>query len=143
MDELADRFEDIRAQDTVDERFGYYRYEDGPEQLGWLLGMHSVRVCMCVRAFPRHAHRVRGMQTLVRDEEWSGGRAAVDFYFLAEDGSRFKVTLPYEPYLILAIKVRCPRVRACSSRECIPHDRVPRTTRSKRWSSTCASGLRV
>ena len=43
MDDLEDRFEDIRNQDAIDERFGFYRYEDGPEQLGWLLGMHAVR----------------------------------------------------------------------------------------------------
>jgi len=54
-------------------------------------------------------------QTLLRDEEWSGGTAAVDYYFLAEDGTRFKATLPYEPYFIVAVKVRT-----------LPHSRLPR-----------------
>ena len=34
--------------------------------------------------------------------------AAVDYYFIQEDGSRFKVTLPFKPYMYLRIKkVRC------------------------------------
>jgi len=42
LDDMEDRFEQIRARDMLDEQFGFYRYEDGPERLGWLLGMHPV-----------------------------------------------------------------------------------------------------
>lgn len=30
--------------------------------------------------------------------------SAVDYYFIEEDGSRFKVSLPYEPYFYVAAK---------------------------------------
>ena len=30
--------------------------------------------------------------------------SAVDFYFIEEDGSRFKATLPYQPYFYIATK---------------------------------------
>ena len=46
------------------------------------------------------------MQTLLRHEDGRGGQAAVDFYFLCEDGSRFKVTKAMEPYFLVATKVR-------------------------------------
>lgn len=44
-------------------------------------------------------------QTLVRDDNFPAGRAAVDYYFIEEDGSLFKSTLVYEPYFYLACKV--------------------------------------
>jgi len=90
-------------------------------------------------------HDCRRPQTLLRDEEWSGGMAAVDYYFLAEDGTRFKATLPYEPYFIVAVKVRTVPL-LCVSRQGdwpltiqvrTPCDRhCPRRTRSRRSSST-------
>lgn len=48
------------------------------------------------------------MQTLLRDEQYPAGRAAVDFYFIEEDGGLFKSTLLYEPYFYLVCKVTCP-----------------------------------
>ncbi len=30
--------------------------------------------------------------------------SAVDFYFLAEDGQRFKATLPFQPYFYIATR---------------------------------------
>ena len=44
-------------------------------------------------------------QTLIRDDNFPAGRAAVDYYFIEEDGSLFKSTLLYEPYFYLACKV--------------------------------------
>jgi DNA polymerase epsilon subunit 1 len=37
------RFEDIQALDELESRFGFDRYEGGPERLGWLINMHAVR----------------------------------------------------------------------------------------------------
>ena len=44
-------------------------------------------------------------QTLVRDPDWPGGRAAVDYYFIQDDGGMFKCTLQYEPYFHISCKV--------------------------------------
>ena len=46
------------------------------------------------------------MQTLIKDPDYAGGKAAVDFYFIQDDGGMFKCTLQYEPYFYIACKVR-------------------------------------
>jgi hypothetical protein len=33
------------------------------------------------------------------------GVAAVDFYFIQDDGGMFKATVPYEPYFYLTVRV--------------------------------------
>lgn len=42
----------------------------------------------------------------MKDADWPGGKAAVDFYFIQDDGGMFKCTLQYEPYFYIACKVR-------------------------------------
>ena len=37
------RFEDVRILDSLEIPFGFERYQEGPERLGWLLNMHEVR----------------------------------------------------------------------------------------------------
>lgn len=36
------RFEDVRILDNLEIPFGFERYQEGPERLGWLLNMHEV-----------------------------------------------------------------------------------------------------
>ena len=50
--------------------------------------------------------RIFFFQTLVKDPDWPGGKAAVDFYFIQDDGGMFKCTYLYEPYFYIACKVR-------------------------------------
>lgn len=38
--------------------------------------------------------------------DWPSGKAAVDFYFIQDDGGMFKCTFQYEPYFCIACKVR-------------------------------------
>ncbi|KAJ2957645.1 hypothetical protein NQZ79_g6638 [Umbelopsis isabellina] len=80
---LDQRFEDIKIRDEIDARLGFERYQEGPEKLGWLINMHS---------------------TVVKDSEWPGGRAAVDYYFIADSGETFKTTLLYDPYFYIGCK---------------------------------------
>jgi DNA polymerase epsilon subunit 1 len=42
----------------------------------------------------------------VEDENYPGGRAAVDFYFIGDGGEddTFKATFEYEPYFLVAVK---------------------------------------
>lgn len=40
----------------------------------------------------------------MKDAEWPGGRSAVDYYFLEEDGEYFKTTLVYSPYFFVKCK---------------------------------------
>ena len=42
----------------------------------------------------------------MKDPDWPGGKAAVDFYFIQDDGGMFKCTMHYEPYFYIACKVR-------------------------------------
>ncbi|CAO3595323.1 unnamed protein product [Absidia cylindrospora] len=80
---LDQRFEDIQTLDELESKFGFDRYEGGPERLGWLINMHA---------------------TLIMDDEWSGGYAGVNYYFIAENGQTFKTTLRYSPYFYIGCK---------------------------------------
>ncbi|KAG0248938.1 DNA polymerase epsilon catalytic subunit [Mortierella polycephala] len=81
---IEQRFEDAALQDEIDEKFGFFKFQEGPEKLGWLINQHA---------------------TIVKDEDWPTGRAAIDYYFIQEDGEMFKTTLKYSPYFYIATKV--------------------------------------
>ncbi|KAL8708023.1 MAG: hypothetical protein Q9220_007019 [cf. Caloplaca sp. 1 TL-2023] len=72
-----------RLAHTIDESMGFPRYESGRKRVGWLCNMHS---------------------TSIEDEKFSGGRAAVDYFFLEDDGGSFKATLEYSPYFLIAVR---------------------------------------
>ena len=42
--------------------------------------------------------------TSVEDPKIADGRAALDCYFLEDDGGTFKATLEYDPYFLVAVK---------------------------------------
>ena len=44
-------------------------------------------------------------KTLVESSTHAGGLAAVDFYFIQDDGAMFKATIPYEPYFYVTCRV--------------------------------------
>lgn len=81
---LERRFENLELRALHDEQMGFSKYESGGSKLGWMVNMQS---------------------TLVKDSEWTGGRAAIDFYFLEEDGQYFKATIKYSPYFYIKCKV--------------------------------------
>ncbi len=64
---------------------GFARYDAGRRRVGWLCNMHSTAV-----EDPRTPN--------------GAGRAAVDYYFLEEDGSSFKATVEYDPYFLIAAR---------------------------------------
>ncbi|KAL7311155.1 DNA polymerase epsilon catalytic subunit [Mucor circinelloides] len=77
------RFEDVAILDTLETRFGFERYQEGPQRLGWLLNMH---------------------ETLIKDEDWPTGRSGVDYYFINDSGETFKTTLLFSPYFFIGCK---------------------------------------
>ncbi|KAH7890461.1 hypothetical protein F5I97DRAFT_33293 [Phlebopus sp. FC_14] len=81
--QLAERFEQVKLNDEIDEKLGFARLQEGGKKEGWLINMHP---------------------TLVKDSEYPGGKAAVDFYFIQDDGGSFKCTMQYEPYFHIACK---------------------------------------
>ncbi|KAF8916873.1 hypothetical protein CPB85DRAFT_1288414 [Mucidula mucida] len=81
--QLAERFERIAANDEIDEKLGFARVEQGGRKEGWLVNMHA---------------------TLLKDPDYPSGKAAVDYYFLEDDGNMFKATYAYEPYFYIACK---------------------------------------
>ncbi|KAI0371958.1 hypothetical protein BV20DRAFT_964623 [Pilatotrama ljubarskyi] len=81
--QLAERFEQVKINDEVDEKLGFARVQEGPARDGWLINMHP---------------------TLVKDPDWPGGKAAVEFYFIQDDGGMFKCTYQYEPYFYIGCK---------------------------------------
>lgn len=73
-----------RAQqnDELDERFGYAKHVESFERVGWLINIHPSDI-------------INEDKKLV---------SAVDYYFLEEDGKRFKVSFPCRPYFYLGCK---------------------------------------
>jgi DNA polymerase epsilon subunit 1 len=80
-----ERIESTRFANEIDKKMGFERYEGGVKQrVGWLINMHS---------------------TMLIDEDKGGQISAVDYYFLDEDGGKFKATVQYHPYFLVACKV--------------------------------------
>ena len=78
-----EKIQATRLAHTIDESMGFARYDSGKKRVGWLCNMQS---------------------TAVEDEKIPGGRAAVDYYFIGENGNTFKATLEYDPYFLIAVK---------------------------------------
>ncbi|CAD6887281.1 unnamed protein product [Tilletia controversa] len=82
---LEERFQTVHTRDTIDVALGFERLEHGATQEAWLVNMHP---------------------TLLRDEDGGHptGKSAVDFYFIDDIGSSFKVTLPFQPYFLIGCR---------------------------------------
>ncbi|XP_015221455.2 DNA polymerase epsilon catalytic subunit A [Lepisosteus oculatus] len=81
------RLERSQFTDEMDARFGFERMKEPGEKTGWLINMHPAEV-------------------LDEDKRMI---SCVDYYFIQEDGSKFKVALPYKPYFYIATKKNCER----------------------------------
>ena len=81
--QLEARFNAVREADAIDERLGFLRLEEGETRQAWMVNMHP---------------------TLLRDADHAGGRSAVDYYFIQDDASMFKVTVVYQPYFLLGCR---------------------------------------
>lgn len=77
---LEERFAAVREHDAIDERMGFQRIEQGETRQAWMVNMHP---------------------TLLPDETHPTGRSGVDYYFVQDDASMFKVTVVYQPYFLL------------------------------------------
>ncbi|KAI1424231.1 DNA polymerase epsilon [Xylaria sp. FL1777] len=69
----------------IDESMGFARYEAGRPREGWLVNVQPTSVAL-------------------DDDRVPGGRAAIDCYFIEEDGQTFKATVEYEPYFLIAVR---------------------------------------
>lgn len=78
-----EKWERTRLAQSIDDKMGFVRYESGKRKEGWLVNVQP---------------------TSIEDERIPGGRAALDCYFIELDGSTFKATIEYDPYLIIAVK---------------------------------------
>ena len=78
-----ERLEATRLAHRIDESQGFERFDAGKKRVGWLCNMHS---------------------TAIEDSKVPGGRAAVDYYFIEDDGGTFKASVEYDPYFLIAVK---------------------------------------
>ncbi|KAG6324716.1 DNA polymerase epsilon catalytic subunit [Claviceps purpurea] len=78
-----EKWERTRLAHTIDENFGFARYESGKRREGWVVNVQP---------------------TSIEDERIPHGRAALDCYFIEQDGSTFKATIEYQPYFLIAVK---------------------------------------
>uniref|UniRef100_A0A158Q8A2 DNA polymerase epsilon catalytic subunit n=1 Tax=Elaeophora elaphi TaxID=1147741 RepID=A0A158Q8A2_9BILA len=75
------RVEKIHSSEILDQKFGFQRYTDIEWKDAWLLNVQPAEMI---------------------DEETKNIVAVCDFYFLQEDGGRFKISYPFRPYLYIA-----------------------------------------
>ncbi|KAF5521697.1 DNA polymerase epsilon catalytic subunit A [Colletotrichum aenigma] len=78
-----EKWERTRLAHQIDENMGFARYEGGKRKEGWLVNVQP---------------------TSVEDDRNPSGRAALDCYFLEDDGQTFKATVEYDPYFLIAVK---------------------------------------
>lgn len=78
-----ERIQATRLANSIDERMGFTRYDAGKKKVGWLCNMQT---------------------TVLEDSKIPFGRAAVDYYFLEDDGGSFKATVEYDPYFLIAVR---------------------------------------
>lgn len=71
----------VKKTDEIDVMMGFERFEAGPPKTGWLMNMHA---------------------TTIPSKDYVSGVAAVDYYFLDDEGGTFKATVQYDPYLYVA-----------------------------------------
>lgn len=74
------RLQQCIFNDEIDAKFGFIRYKESAERKAWLYNMHSTEI-------------------LDDDKRLI---SAVDYYFIEDDGARFKATLPYKPYFYVS-----------------------------------------
>lgn len=84
-----DRFKETAMREEIDAKMGFERLEVGPPREAWLVNMHPTLLP------PNPADDGGGHPT---------GKAAVDFYFIEDDASSFKVTVQYCPYVLLGCR---------------------------------------
>lgn len=80
-----EKWEATRLAHAIDENMGFARHEAGRPREGWLVNVKPTSL---------EDPRVPG----------GGGRAALDCYFLEEEGATFKATVEYEPYFLIAVR---------------------------------------
>ncbi|XP_035661114.1 DNA polymerase epsilon catalytic subunit A-like [Branchiostoma floridae] len=81
-DESDKRLERSIQSTEMDSRFGFDCYKEPTECVGWLINMHPADVL----------------------DENKRLVSAVDYYFIQDDGSRFKVSYPFKPYFYIAVR---------------------------------------
>lgn len=80
-----EKWERVALAHSIDEAMGFARYDAGRRREGWLVNVQPTSI---------DDPRVPG----------GGGRAAIDCYFIEEDGATFKATVEYEPYFLVAVR---------------------------------------
>jgi len=77
-----------------------------------------------------HVRKIYPMQTTVEDKESGNTVAAVNCYFMSQDGSMFKAQVHFSPYFYLQIKVR-RYTPQCTCPCHLPHKPPHHTSRYK------------
>ncbi|XP_026760531.2 DNA polymerase epsilon catalytic subunit 1 [Galleria mellonella] len=71
--------------DKIDSKYGFERVRDTKERTGYLINMHTAEI-------------------LDEDKRLV---AAMDYYFIEMDGTRFKVSLTFQPYFLILARREC------------------------------------
>ncbi|KAH9822597.1 hypothetical protein DFH28DRAFT_458835 [Melampsora americana] len=87
--EQQEKWNDAVQNHELDEKLGFARFEDGSPRVGWLINIQPTLV-------------QEASTEAVADKSTSQPIAAVDLYFIQDDGEMFRATMPYKPYFYIA-----------------------------------------
>ncbi|CAH2983486.1 unnamed protein product [Chilo suppressalis] len=79
------RIRNALENDRIDSKYGFDRVRDAKERTGYLINMHTAEV-------------------LDEDKRLV---AAMDYYFIEMDGTRFKISLMFQPYFLIMARKEC------------------------------------
>lgn len=91
--ESLEKWNQAQQDREIDEALGFIRFDQGTPRVGWLINIQ-----------PTLVQEISGPQ-VDRGEGPSQLSAAVDLYFLQDDGNMFRSTLVYHPYFLIATRV--------------------------------------
>uniref|UniRef100_A0A915HL00 DNA polymerase epsilon catalytic subunit n=1 Tax=Romanomermis culicivorax TaxID=13658 RepID=A0A915HL00_ROMCU len=81
------RYQVIQNINQIDLKFGFTIFKEARTKVAWLMNMHPAEV-------------------ITEDNQFL---SAVNYYFIEENGDRFKISLPYKPYLYVATVEHCEK----------------------------------
>ncbi|KAI9558619.1 hypothetical protein GHT06_015407 [Daphnia sinensis] len=84
-DQAESRITRVNENKAIDEKYGFSTPKESGEKIGYLINMHTTEI-------------FDASQQLI---------SAVDYYFVQEDGSRFKASLPFKPYFYILPRKEC------------------------------------
>lgn len=103
-DQSESRVRRVLDNNAIDEKYGFTVPKESGEKIGYLINMHTVKTF--IDNLWGCTDHIVYLQTEVLDAAQQL-ISAVDYFFVQEDGSRFKASLVFRPYFYILPRKEC------------------------------------